>query len=361
MAEIKYNIKTSTDKVVLPEKLGFGIYFTNHVFEMDYEEGIGWHNAQIKPLENLSLHPATMFIHYGQALFEGMKAFKQHTGEIVLFRAENHFARLNKSAKRLCMPEVDVDFVLSALRELINVDKEWVPSEAGQSLYVRPFMFGTEPHLGVKSSSSFKFMILLSPVGAYYAEGFKPVRILVQDEYVRAVRKGMGECKTPGNYAASLMAAELAKKNGYSQVLWLDGVEQKYIEEVGAMNIFVVFKNEIVTPKLSGSILSGITRLSVLEILRDWRYTVSERQLSIDELCTEFDKGNVIDVFGTGTAAVISSVGELKYKDKVMIINNGEVGELAQKLFTTLTSIQSGISEDTHQWITSIDVETAIK
>lgn len=355
MEKIRYHIKEKEGHVKLPDNLGFGQYFTDHIFEMDYDPQNGWHNAEIKPLHDLNIHPATTFIHYGQSIFEGMKTFKNKNGDAVLFRGDNHISRLNNSARRICMPEVDVDFVLSALKDLIAIEKNWIPSKKGESLYIRPFMFGADPFLGVRPSVKYKFVILLSPVGAYYTEGFKPVKILVQDNYVRAVRKGIGDCKTSGNYAASLLAGEEAKKKGFTQVLWLDGIEQKYIEEVGTMNIFVRFKDEITTPKLTGSILPGITRDSVIQILKDWGMNVTERLISIDEVVDEYKKGNLTDVFGTGTAAIISSVGLLSYKDNNMLINNGEPGELAVKLFDEITAIQNGSAEDRFNWITKVE------
>ncbi len=354
MKEMTYKIKQRTEPVQLPATLGFGVYFTDNIFEMDYNPELGWHNLQVKPLENYSFHPATMFFHYGQALFEGMKAFRQKDNEIVLFRPDKHFERLNNSARRLCMPTVDVDLAVEALRELIAIEKDWISPKKGESLYIRPFMIGVDSALGVRTSITYKLIYMLSPVGAYYPEGFKPVKILVQDDYVRAVRKGMGECKTPGNYAASLIGNEMAKAQGYTQVLWLDAVELKNIEEVGTMNIFIVFKDEIVTPKLTGGILPGITRMSVIETLRDWGHTVNERTVSIDEFLEQHDKGNVVDVFGTGTAAIISSVGELKFKDKIMKINNGSYGELALKLFDHFTGMQFGEIEDTHNWFVPV-------
>ena len=239
METIQFNLKERKTKVILPEFLGFGKIFTDHMFEMDYNEKNGWHNAAIRPVEDLQVHPASMFIHYGQAVFEGLKAFRQESGDLVVFRPDKHFARLNNSSRRVCIPEIDVDFAIEALKELINIDKDWIPTKQGDSLYIRPFIFGSDPFLGVKPAKEYKLILLLSPVGAYYPEGFKPVKILVTDEYVRAVRKGLGDCKTPANYAASLLAGQEAVKRGFTQVLWLDGVEQKYIEEVGTMNIFI--------------------------------------------------------------------------------------------------------------------------
>jgi len=360
MEQIQFKLKERKSNVVLPETLGFGKIFTDHMFEMDYSEKIGWHNPTIKPVDELTVHPASMFIHYGQAVFEGLKAFKQESGDIVIFRPDKHFERLNNSSRRICIPEIDVDFALEALNKLINIDKEWIPGKHGDSLYIRPFIYGMDPFLGVKPSKTYKFVILLSPVGAYYPEGFKPVKILVTDEYVRAVRKGLGDCKTPANYAASLLAGEQAIKHGYTQVLWLDGVEQKYIEEVGTMNIFINLKNEIVTPKLNGSILPGVTRRSVIELLKEWNMNIVERDITIDEVVQSYDNGNLLGVFGTGTAAIISSVGWLTYKNKQMVINDGKPGELALKLFEELTSIHYGLKEDIHNWLTPVEQKEVV-
>jgi branched-chain amino acid aminotransferase len=355
MEKIEYQVIERTMPVEIPKNLGFGLIFTDHAFEMDYSPDKGWHNPTIKPLRNIAMHPATMFIHYGQAIFEGLKAFKTVNGDVVIFRPEKHFQRLNNSAKRICIPQVDIPFAMHALTELISIDKDWIPTRKGESLYIRPFIFGSDPVLGVRPSTSYKFVIVLSPVGAYYPEGFKPVKILAQDDYVRAVRKGLGDCKTPANYAASLLAAEEAKKKGYTQVLWLDGVEQKYIEEVGTMNIFIRFKNEVATPMLTGSILPGVTRDSVIQLLKKWNMNVTERLVSIQEVVDEYKKGNVLEVFGTGTAAIISSVGTLTYKDTNMFFSNTEPGELAYKLFEALTSIHRGEAPDTEHWLSYVE------
>lgn len=360
METIQYNIKERTSKVVLPESLGFGKIFTDHMFEMDYNEKKGWHNPSIQPVQDLPIHPASMFIHYGQAVFEGLKAFQQKSGDIVIFRADKHFERLNNSSRRICIPEISVNFAIEALKKLINVDRDWIPTKRGDSLYIRPFIYGSDPFLGVKPAKEFKFIILLSPVGAYYPEGFKPVKILVTDEYVRAVRKGLGECKTPANYAASLLAGQEAVKKGFTQVLWLDGVEQKYIEEVGTMNIFINLKDEIVTPKLNGSILPGITRRSVIEILKEWKMNIVEREITINEVVNAYEKGNLVGVFGTGTAAIISSIGWLTYKDKQMILNGGKPGELDKKLFDELTSIHYGLKEDKRNWIIPVEQKEVV-
>ena len=347
--------KVRVSKITLPDPLGFGIHFTDNMFVMDYSKDKGWHNAVIQPVQNFSMHPASMFIHYGQVIFEGLKAFKTVDGEVVIFRPDQHFMRLNNSARRMCIPEVDVDFMLKSLVELVDIDKDWIPTKRGESLYIRPFIFGSDPVLGVRPSTKYKLIILLSPVGAYYPEGFKPVKILATNEYVRAVRKGIGQCKTPGNYAASLLAAEEARQKGFTQVLWLDAVEQKYVEEVGTMNIFIRFKDEVVTPKLTGSILPGVTRKSVIQILKDWGENITERLVTIDEVVEAYNTGNLLEVFGSGTAAVISSVGELTYQNSKMILNKGEAGELAKKLFDEITSIHYGLKEDTHGWLTYVE------
>lgn len=354
MEKIKYDLMAREKKVEIPENKGFGKVFTDHVFEMDYNKAKGWHNPVIKPLTNLSLHPGTTYLHYAQGIFEGLKAFKTGSGQAVIFRPEKHIKRLNNSARRVCIPVVDEEFLLNAICKLVAVESDWIPEKSGEALYIRPFVFGTDPYLGVKPSSAYKLIVMLSPVGAYYPEGFKPVKILAQDDYVRAVRKGIGDCKTPANYAASLLAAEEAQKLGFTQVLWLDGVEQKYIEEVGTMNIFINFKNEVATPKLNGSILPGVTRDSVIQILKDWGMNVTERIISIEEVVSEYKKGNVTGVFGTGTAAIISSVGSLSYKGFNMEFNNGQPGELDLKLFEELTSIHYGKKEDKHNWLTFV-------
>lgn len=343
-------------KINLPENLVFGKVFTEHVFEMDYDLSKGgWLEPKIKKLENLSIHPAAMVFHYGQALFEGLKAYKTVDNRVALFRPEKNIERLNNSARRLCIPEVDPELALKWLLELVKIDQDWIPTKPGYSLYIRPFIIATEACFGVRPAEQYKFMILLSPVGPYYPEGFKPVSIMVTDKYVRAVRKGTGEAKAAGNYAASLAGQVDAKKENYTQVLWLDAIEQKYIEEVGAMNIFVRFNDEVATPKLSGSILPGITRMSVIQILKDWGMNINERLISIDEMVQRYDKGELIEVFGSGTAAVISSVNKLKYHEKIMKFGDDEAGELATKLYNEVTGIQYGKIEDKHNWLKYID------
>lgn len=357
MEKIQYHIKKRTHKIELPKELGFGKLFTDHFFEMDYSPEKGWHNPIIKHLENLSVHPGSMFIHYGQAIFEGLKAFKTEDGKAIIFRPKAHIRRLNNSAKRICIPLVDEEFLLHALTELVAIESDWIPTNPGESLYIRPVIYGMDPFLGVKPSSNYKLFILLSPVGAYYSEGFKPIKILIQDDYVRAVKKGLGECKTPANYAASLLATKEAKEKGFTQVLWLDGIEQKYLEEVGTMNIFVEFKDEIATPELTGSILPGITRRSVIKILKEKGLNVTERLITIDEVVEAYKNGTLVSLFGTGTAAVISPVGWLTYKGTEMILNNGKASKLAQELFDELSSLHTLSIEDKYDWIVQVQNE----
>ena len=332
----------------------FGHEFTDHMFVMDWDKDIGWHDARIVPYGPLELSPASNCLHYSQETFEGLKAYRTADGHIQLFRPQENFKRLNNSNDRLSMPRIDEDFALEALKMLVELDKNWVPYGDGRSLYIRPFMIATEPNLGAHSSTQYKFLIILSPVGAYYASGLNPVNIYVETNYVRAVRGGTGFAKTGGNYAASMKAQDEAAEVGFSQVLWLDGVERKYIEEVGAMNVFFVIDGEIVTPSLQGSILPGITRKSVIEILKHWGYPVSERRLSVEELVKAYDEGRFTEMFGSGTAAVISPVGLLRYGDKDMVLSGGKIGELSQKLYDELTGIQWGKRPDPLGWIVKV-------
>lgn len=335
-------------------ELHFGTIFTDHMFNMDYTPEKGWHNPRIEPFKNLDLSPATMMLHYGQAVFEGLKAYKSEKGDIRLFRPDKNFERLIKSSRGMCIPEVDTDFVMDCLKTLIKLEKDWIPESFGTSLYIRPTIISTDAFLGVKASDTYRFFIILSPVGAYYASGFSPVKIYVSKTHVRAVRGGVGEYKTPGNYAASLYASEKAKKEGYAQVLWLDGVELKYIEEVGAMNIFFYINDELITPELNGSILPGITRDTVLELSKEWGIKTSERKISIDEVMAAHKDGTLKEVFGSGTAAVISPVGEIKYDDTIMKIGSGEIGPMALKFHDEITGIQYGKINDSKNWIVPV-------
>lgn len=332
-------------------QLGFGTIFTDHMFNMDYAPDKGWHNPRIEPYAPIPMEPSTMVLHYGQAVFEGLKAYRHASGDIRLFRPQENFRRMNRSSHLLCIPEYDEAMALDCLKELLRIEKDWVPDAPGTSLYIRPTIIAMDPFLGVRASHTYRFFIILSPVGAYYASGFNPVKIWVTRNHVRAVRGGVGEAKTPGNYAASLYAGEVAHKHGYTQVLWLDGVEQKYVEEVGAMNIFFVIDGEVVTPALNGSILPGITRDSVLALCRSWGWKASERKISIDEVMEAHHSGKLQEIFGSGTAAVISPVGELKYGDEIISVTDGKVGPIAMKLYQSLTDIQYGKAPDTLGWI----------
>lgn len=349
---------------VLKEKpaaneLGFGRFFCDYMFEMDYDAELGWHNPRIVPYQPITLDPSSMVFHYGQAIFEGMKAYKTKDGRIQLFRPAKNMARFNTSCERLCIPKLDEAFVLKAIKELISVEKDWVPSGEGTSLYIRPFIFATEPYLGVRPSNQYKLLVILSPVGAYYGDQLSPVKIYVEENYVRAVLGGVGHVKTAGNYAASLKAQEVADSKGYAQILWLDAKENKYVEEVGSMNIFFKINGEVVTPKLNGSILNGVTRDSVIELLKHWNVPVKEERLSIEDVFNAHARGELEEVFGAGTAAVISPVGELNWRDHIITVNNGEIGALSQRIYDAITGIQFGKEEDPFGWtveVTGVEV-----
>ena len=345
---------TPKEKPAKGTKLGFGKIFTDHMFVMDYTEGKGWHDARIVPFQDLVMSPAAMVFHYGQEMFEGLKAYKGVDGKVRLFRPDMNAKRTNDTNDRLCIPNIPVEDFVEAVKAVVKVDEDWIPTEDGTSLYIRPFIIATDEFLGVAPSKTYKFIIILAPSGAYYESGLAPVGIWIEDEYVRAVKGGMGFAKTGGNYAASLIAQVKAHDDGYSQVLWLDGVERKYIEEVGAMNIFFKIDGKIVTPMLNGSILPGVTRNSVIALCKKMGYEVEERRISAQELIEAQKSGKLEECFGTGTAAVISPVGKLRYVDDVMIINNNEIGEVSQKLYDTLTGIQWGKREDDMGWTVEV-------
>lgn len=330
--------------------LGFGTKFTDYMFNMDYNPEQAWHNPRIEPYGPMLMEPSMMTLHYGQAIFEGLKAYRTADDSILLFRAKDNIRRLARSANRLCIPDFDQDFVLKALIELLKVDQAWVPGAPGTSLYIRPTIIATDPYIGLRASHTYRLFIILSPVGAYYPEGFNPVKIWVTSQYVRAVRGGVGEAKTAGNYAASLYATELAHQEGYTQVMWLDGVELKYVEEVGSMNIFFIIDNELITPMLNGSILSGVTRDSVISLAKSWGMKVSERRISIDEIYGAHQEGKLQEVFGSGTAAVISPVGHIKYDGREITIGDGGVGPVSARFFKELMDIQYGRTEDRFGW-----------
>lgn len=353
--ELKVTLTTNPKVKPQDDKLGFGQFFTDHMFIMDYEEGKGWHDARIEPYAPFSVEPSMMVLHYGQAIFEGMKAYRTVDNKVKIFRPKAYLARMNRSADRLCIPQIDTDVVLTALKKLISIDKEWVPSSEGTSLYIRPFIISTDPYLGVRPSKTYRFMIILSPVGAYYPEGLNPVKIWVETKYVRAVPGGVGEAKTPANYAASILAAEEAKANGYTQVLWLDGVEKKYVEEVGTMNICFKINNKIVTPALNGSILGGMTRDSVMRLAREWGLDVEEVQISIDEVYEAHANGTLQEIFGTGTAAVISPVSSFNWGGRVITVNDGKSGETSLKLYDEITGIQYGKVPDKFEWMEEVE------
>ena len=348
-------IKTNEPKIK-PESsvLGFGKYFSDHMFIMNYSEDKGWHDAKIVPFGDIQLHPASTVLHYGSEIFEGLKAYRRADGKVQLFRPMENIRRMNRSAERMCLPQIPEEDAMQILETFVSVEQEWTPSASGTSLYLRPFMFGNDETLGVHAVHNAVFMIIASPVGSYYKEGINPVKIMIESDDVRAVRGGTGEAKCGGNYAASNRAGQRAEQKGYSQVLWLDGVERKYIEEVGAMNVMFKIGGEIVTPKLTGSILPGITRKSCIEVLKKEGYTVSERLLSVDELIDALENGKLEEAWGCGTAAVVSPIGELNYKGKQYTINDGKIGTVTQSLYDTLTGIQWGTKEDTFGWTVEI-------
>ncbi len=334
------------------ENLGFGEVFSDNMFSMEYKND-EWASPQIVPFGKIEILPSLCSLHYGQVVFEGLKAFHTKNG-INIFRPEKYHERMNKSCQRLCIPEIDCETFIEGLTELLKLDRNWVPKKRGYSLYIRPFIFATDNFLGVKISKTYRFMIITSPVGAYYKEGFNPLRLMTSGKYARAVKGGLGDAKTPANYAASLLPAEEAKKKGFSQVLWLDGIEKKYIEESGAMNVFFLIDEELVTPSLESSILEGVTRSTVIHLAKEWGIGVHERKISIDEVFSASNEGRLKEVFGTGTAAVISPIAEIRHNDALIIINDGKTGAFSQKLFDEITGIQYGEKKDTFGWCYSI-------
>lgn len=346
------NINSNIGKIDF-ENLGFGEVFTDHMFSMEYKNG-EWILPSIIPFGKMEILPSLCSLHYGQIVFEGLKAFHTERG-INIFRPEKYHQRLNKSCQRLCIPQIDYDIFIKGLEELIKLDKKWVPKKKGYSLYIRPFVFGTDNFLGVKVSETYRFMIIASPVGAYYNKGINPVKLMTSDKYVRSVKGGLGEAKTPANYAASLLPMQEAKSKGFSQILWLDGIERKYIEESGAMNVFFVIDNELVTPPLDGNVLGGIARDCVIKITKDWGMKMTERKITIDEVISASRNKILEEAFGTGTAAVVSPIGEIKHKNRSVIINDRKIGQLSQKFYDEITGIQCGEKEDRFGWCHIID------
>jgi branched-chain amino acid aminotransferase len=335
-------------------KLGFGKLFTDRMLLVEWKAGQGWVDARIEPYGPFTLDPACLVLHYAQEIFEGLKAYKWADGTIALFRPEMNARRFNFSADRMCMPEVPEELFLEGVKQLVRLESDWVPSSPGTSLYIRPTMIAVEPVLGVKPSDHFYFYVILSPVGAYYASGFNPVKIMVEDKYVRAVPGGTGEAKTGGNYASSLKAGLEAKQKGYDQVLWLDGIERRYIEEVGAMNMFFAYGTRVVTAPLEGSILNGVTRDSVMKLAGKLGFTVEERKIDINTIMADLRSGAITEAFGSGTAAVVTPVGTLEYKSEALTVGSGGVGRLTQALYDTLTGIQTGKLPDDFGWIRKI-------
>lgn len=355
MLNIRYEKTTNPKPIPGPENpLTFGTIFTDHMFVMDYTKGQGWHDARVVPYAPISLAPSAMVFHYGQEMFEGLKAYKTADGRTLLFRPNKNIERANKTNERICIPTIPEEDFLQAIKAVVKTDEAWIPTKPGTSLYIRPFIIATDPFLGVRPSDTYMFIIILSPVGAYYPEGLNPVKIWIEDEYVRAVRGGVGEAKTGANYVASMKAQDKAHKEGYSQVLWLDGVERKYIEEVGAMNIFFKIDGTVITPMLNGSILPGVTRDSVVQLCKKWGIPVEERRISIQEIYEAHKAGKLEEVFGTGTAAVISPVGTLRWEDHIMQVQDGGIGEFSQRFYDTVTGIQTGKIADELGWTVEV-------
>ena len=351
MVDIKITRASVLKEKPASSTLVFGKSMTDHMFIADYDEGQGWHDPRIVPYGPLQIDPAAKVLHYAEEIFEGLKAYRTADGTIQMFRPLDNIARMNKSAERLCLPQIPEELALAGITELVKLERDWVPHEEGTSLYIRPFMIGTDPALGVHSSHHVQYIVIVCPVGAYYPEGLAPVKIYVESEDVRAVKGGTGMAKTGGNYAASLRAGDRAEKQGYSQVLWLDGVHRKYIEEVGAMNVMFKVNGKILTPDLNGSVLDGITRRSCIQLLKDWGYEVEERRISYEELFQAAEDGTLEEAWGTGTAAVVSPIGELAMEGKKVTISGNQIGELTQKLYDNLTGIQWGRLADPHNWI----------
>lgn len=338
-----------------PDKLVFGKIFTDHMFIMDYDEGQGWHDGRIVPYAPLELDPASIVFHYGQEMFEGLKAYKTKDGRVQLFRPDMNAKRTNNTNDRMCMPHIDEELYVDAVKAIVDVDRDWIPNKENTALYIRPFMIATEPKLGVSVSNQYKFIIILSPVGPYYENGLAPTKIYVENEYIRSAMGGTGFAKIGGNYAAAMIAEKKAHDMGFDQVLWLDAKEKKYVEEIGTSNAFFKIDGEIYTSSLIGTILPGITRASMIEVMKDWGYKVNETRFTIDEIFKAGEEGKLEEVFATGTAAVISPVGELSWEDKKLVINNGEIGELSQRLYDELYGIQIGEKEDTRGWIVPVE------
>ena len=351
MLDIKFTPAAEPKPLPDPDTLVFGRTFTDHMFLMNYDAGQGWHDPRVEPYGPLPFELSCMVFHYAQEIFEGMKAYRTPDGKVQLFRPYENASRMNSSCRRMCIPEIPEEDFVQAVKAVVSADKRWVPEKMGTSLYIRPFIIATDSSLGVHASHSYLFAVICCPVGAYYPEGLNPVKIYVEDEDVRAVKGGTGFTKCGGNYAASIRAGERAEEQGYSQVLWLDGVHRKYIEEVGSMNVMFKVAGKILTPDLNGSVLDGITRRSCIQLLKDWGYEVEERRISAEELFQAAENGTLEEAWGTGTAAVVSPIGELAMGGKKVTVSNNQIGEITQKLYDELTGIQWGRVADPHNWI----------
>ena len=349
--ELTKNPKQKPD----PDSLRFGTVFTDHMFVMDYDPENGWHDGKIVPYGPLALDPATVVFHYGQEMFEGLKAYKTKEGKVQLFRPDMNAKRTNNTNKRMCIPQIDEQMYIDAIKELVAVDKDWIPQKPDTALYIRPFIIGTDKFLGVAASNTYKFIIILSPVGPYYESGLAPTRIYVENEFVRSAPGGTGYAKIGGNYAAAMIAEQKAHDMGYDQVLWLDAKEGKYVEEIGTSNAFFKIDGELYTAPLEGTILPGITRDSMITVMKDWGYKVNEVRFTIEDVFKAAEEGRLEEVFATGTAAVISPVGELYWNYRHIVINNNEIGELSQKLYDELYGIQTGEKADTRGWIVPVE------
>lgn len=347
-----FPVTRTTDRKPIPGDVGntFGAYFTDHMFLMSYKEGVGWHDHRIVPFGPVPIHPSASAIQYGQSIFDGFKAYRCKDGMVRLFRPLAHIERINRSTERMCMPGVDPQEVLDAIVQLVDLDRDWIPHQDGKALYVRQTIIGTEGLMAVRPAREYLFMLFLSPVGNYYAEGVNPVKILVSDTYVRAARGGIGAAKAGANYGASLLASDAAIRDGHAQVLWLDSVERRFIEEVGTMNIMLRMGDEIITPPLTDSILPGVTRLSALHLMREWGLEISERQIDINDLLDGIRSGDVQEIWGTGTAAVVSPVGQLTYRDQSVVVGGGKTGPVTQRLYDAITKLHTMPGKDPHGW-----------
>lgn len=345
------NPKTKPD----PSKVPFGVAFTDHMFLMEYDDEKGWHDARIVPFDHIALSPAAVVFHYGAEVFEGLKAYRTPDGQVQMFRPDANISRMNDSAERLCLPRLNEEMVMTALKLFLSVEKEWVPDQYGTSLYIRPVLFATDEDLSLHGIHHATFMIIACVVGSYYKNGLQPVELLIEKDDVRAVRGGTGYAKCGGNYAAAARAGEKAEAKGYSQVLWVDGVERKYVEEGGGMNVMFVWNGKLVTPELNGSILPGVTRRSILAMAKDWGMRVEERKIAVDELLEACKNGEVQEAFMCGTAAVVTPIGGFAWGKENVVVNHNKIGEMTRKIYDVLTGIQWGMREDPYGWTVKID------